>query len=439
MVLNPDHKIGKIKRRIYLKDIFIISISAFGGAGAHLSSLLKRLVHEKKYLSEKEFFEIYSFCQMLPGPTSTETITAIGMKLGGHRLALYTLLLWIFPATLIMTSIVLLLNFYDSKGADLSFTRLLQPMAVAYIFKAAIDLLQNFKSDSLYKKLFIASATLAVAFKNPLIFPIILGLAGYISFKKRDFVPSHNPNPVKIKWKNLILFFSLFILAALAGFLIKAQLGKDANEAIPVLLFENNYRFGTLVFGGGNVLIPMMFEQFVRFKQYLSPQEFILGVGINQALPGPVFSVATYMGGMILKDWGWIWQVLGCIIASIGIYTPGLLFIYFLFPIWDYFKNTSWINKSMPGISAASAGLVLSGAILLMVPTIFDVKGLDNLHLFTIINEWSFVIHNYSFDVINFLFIIISYLIIRYTKIAPTLMVVLTTLLGFLINFDWII
>ncbi len=137
----------------------------------------------------------------------------------------------------------------------------------------------------------------------------------------------------------------------------------------PVVLFENNYRFGSMVFGGGNVLIPMMYEQFVQFKRTIaiSNTDFMTGVGLVQAVPGPVFSFATYISAMGMRPEGWVMQIVGALVGTLGIFLPGLLIIFFVYPLWHQFKNHPVIRKSLEGINATAAGLVASAAILLFM------------------------------------------------------------------------
>jgi chromate transporter len=132
-------------------------------------------------------------------------------------------------------------------------------------------------------------------------------------------------------------------------------------------------RFGqNLLFGGGFVLIPLMFNQFVEIKQYLTANEFLAGVGLVQAMPGPVFSIATYCNAMALKEFGLGGQLIGAIIGTIAIFLPGALLIFFVYPIWNKIKNFTPIKNAIEGINAASAGLVIASAYLLFKPVVLN-------------------------------------------------------------------
>jgi chromate transporter len=134
------------------------------------------------------------------------------------------------------------------------------------------------------------------------------------------------------------------------------------------LIFENTYRYGSIVFGGGHVLIPMMYNQFVEFKHYLTSSEFLAGVGILQAIPGPVFSFATFTGSLALKDYGIMGMMAGGLIGTVAIFLPGILLIFFIYPMWNQIKHFSPVKNAIEGINATSAGLVIASAYLLFKP-----------------------------------------------------------------------
>jgi chromate transporter len=157
----------------------------------------------------------------------------------------------------------------------------------------------------------------------------------------------------------LVLFFGIFLAAAILGVATQNRL---------LLLFENNFRYGSIVFGGGNALIPLMYNQFVEYKHYMEASEFLAGIGFLQAVPGPVFSIASYAGAMSMKDSGFFAQVMGMISSSTAIFLPGILLIFFVYPIWNQIKDYAPINNAVEGINAISAGLVVVSAYLLFLP-----------------------------------------------------------------------
>ncbi len=401
----PSVKVKQIKKIIYFKDIFILALTSVGGSGAHLTLFIKRLVEERQYLSQKEFLDIYSFCQILPGPTSTQTITAIGYKMGGPWRAFVTLLIWVLPASIFMTTLSIFYHYHQSQLPSNNFLKYIQPMVVGFIIVAAIKIYNVVKDKPLNKLLYFGAALLAMLqVLGPYAFPIIIVLGGYITYRyNKNKVGQYKKPNIKIRWRNLTYFFAVFIVAVVSAAILKATDGIE--EARPFLVFENSYRFGSLVFGGGNVLITMMYEQFVEFKAYLTTDEFVSGVGFVQAMPGPVFSLSAYTGSMIMKDWGVQWQIIGGLIGTVAIFLPGTLFIMFLYPIWNRVKKHPLITLAFEGIAAASAGLVLAAAYLLS-------KG--------IAHQWESV-----------LVLTATVLLLLYTKIPSPIIVASVLVLGF--------
>jgi len=344
----------------------VIAISAFGGPAMHIALFIERMVVKKKYLSEAELLELYSLAQMLPGPSSTQTITAMGYKFGGKFLAFLTLLVWILPAFILMSLFSFIYYVLDVNTAAQTF-RFVQPLAVAFVVYAAIKMVRSVANTKLDVLLIVMAFVGAALLRHPLepyvktpwIFPVLLGLGGFISYLKNKGDNVRKRVTIKVPWRYLIVFIAIFIAA---GFVVRF------TDFRAIKLFENTYRFGSLVFGGGNVLIPMMFEQFVNFNGYMDPDQFLNGVGLKQAIPGPIFTITSYMTGVSMHDQGPIWQLIGCVIGTVGIFLPGTLMIFFVYPIWENVKEMNLVQRSLGGIIATSAGLVMAAAYLLFLP-----------------------------------------------------------------------
>ncbi len=356
-------KIKKFRNILFLINVLKLALTAFGGPQIHLVMFQKLLVKKKKFINDDDLKELNSLCSMLPGPTSTQTITAIGFKIGGPTLAFFTLAIWVLPACLIMTFFAIIIHWYNIDNPKLDFLKYMQPMAVGFIIYAAYQIIQMFISKTFHWILLLLSAIVAIIFQTPYLFPILLLIGGIIS-NQVNKEKGVKVKPIKnINWSNFILFLSVLLFAAILGAFTQNKFS---------LLFENTYRYGSIVFGGGFVLIPLMFNQFVEIKQYLTANEFLAGVGLVQAMPGPVFSIATYCNAMALKELGIGGQLIGAIIGTIAIFLPGALLIFFVYPIWNKIKNFTPIKNAIEGINAASAGLVIASAYLLFKPVVLN-------------------------------------------------------------------
>lgn len=355
--VSPHH-------RFFLRDVLTLALSAFGGPQAHISLMLDLLVHRRAYLTEKELMELNALCQFLPGPTSTQTLTAIGMKLGGPSLALLTLIIWITPACLLMTMIALMLHYIEGEGFELEVLRFVRPIAIGFITVAAYRLIRRLITDRMSWFIWFLSVALALTMTSSFIFPTVLLIGGMISnVWRQEQTEKVNYDLSKIRWRNLWIFSGIFLIAILLG---------NFGQLKAFLLFENIYRFGSLVFGGGQVLIPMMFEHFVQVKEYMTAEQFLSGFGIAQAIPGPIFSFASYIGAMSFQERGQLMMLVGANIGTIGIFLPGTLLIFFIYPAWEELKKMRGVRNALAGLNAAATGLIAAAAILLMQPLGFN-------------------------------------------------------------------
>lgn len=349
----------------FLKDVFQLSVTCFGGPQAHLAYYQRVLVEKGGYLSEDELLELYALCQIVPGPTSTQTLTSVGYRLGGAWLAYITLLIWMLPAVIIMTAAGLLIGSFQEKELSLAFTRFIQPMAVGFVAYAAYTISLKTVNTRVGFLLMVGSAVTSYFVKTPIIFPIILLVAGMITAFNYKLHPKQEKKKFNVPWANFFLWAGVFILAAALG---------GITKALPIKLFENFYRNGSLIFGGGQVLVPMLYTEFVQYAKPLhfptSPTEFLSGYALAQAVPGPVFSFSAYLGALSMREYGYGGEILGALVSAAGIFLPGTFLIFFVVRIWDSLKKFRPIRASMEGINAASAGLVAAAAFLLFKPLV---------------------------------------------------------------------
>jgi chromate transporter len=344
--------------------VLLHSITAYGGPQGHLAMMMKTFVQQRKDVTEEELMEYVAFCQLLPGASSSQTLTLIGYKRGGVLLAIITLLIWISPACLIMGSLSFLLQYFGRNALHTDIFKYVQPMAVGFLAYGGIRAFRiSIKNIATFAIMAVSMGT-AYYFKSPWTFPALIILGGIVSNFSNKRIPGVAEKPRKIQWGNIWLFVSLFILAGIFSELARSH---EWITRRPFNLFENFYRFGSLVFGGGDILIAMMLEQYVtRAKsQYLSAEELLTGAGIMRALPGPTFSISAYVGGMTMRNLGMGYQFLGCMIAPIAIFLPSLLLVLFFFPIWNNLKRYVVIYRALEGINAVVVGIMWAATFIL--------------------------------------------------------------------------
>ncbi len=351
--------VRRVRYIIFLRDVLILAVSSFGGPTAHIGLFLDMLVTKHGYLTEQELMELYALCQVLPGPTSTQTITAIGFKLGGPGLAYLTLLIWALPALTIMIVMGLMINVFQEMEISLSFLKFIQPIAVGIVGYSAYKISSSVVKTRTGFFLMMISMLAAYQFRTPWAFPIMLLAGGFVTAFKFEQQPVEEKTSIKINWSNFILWVAVFVFVAAIGAITKY---------LPIRLFENFYRNGSLIFGGGQVLISLLYNEFVEFKQWLTSEEFLSGYGMVQALPGPVFSFSAYIGTVSMKNTDVFQQVLGGIMAAGGVFLPGTFFIFFVSRFWEDLKKYRMVKASLEGIHAVSSGMVIAAAFILFEP-----------------------------------------------------------------------
>ncbi len=367
----------KVRYTDFLKDVLVLSVSCFGGPQAHFAHFEHLLVEKRKYLTEEELIEVNALGQVLPGPTSTQTLTAIAYRLGGPNLAYLTLLIWMLPSVIIMTAAGMLIASFQAKQISLQFTRFIQPMAVGFIAYSAFVIINKTVKHKRTFIIMLLAGILSFIIQSPYIFPTILLIAGCVTAFNYKAHPREPKRKVEVYWSNLFLWIGVLIFAALLGSLTKAT-----PELLPIRLFENFYRNGSLVFGGGSVLTPMLYTEFVQFKKYLSSEDFLSGYALVQALPGPVYSFSSYIGAISMSPFGKSGEMLGAVSSAAGIFLPGTFLIFFMIRVWDRLKSFRAIRASLEGILAANAGLVATAAVILFLPLVKD-EPLKNILLNT--------------------------------------------------------
>ena len=408
-----------LRHASFLRAVFIHSVTAFGGPQAHIGMMMKTFVRNKPYVTEKELMEYNAFCQLLPGASSTQTLTLIGYKRGGVPLAVLTLLIWILPACILMGAFSFLLQYIDKKELGTDIFKFIPPMAAGFLGYAVIHIFPHAIRNTITWIIMLCSvAATYFLFGRTWVIPALIiagGIATNFSLKR---IPQVEQKPRKIRWWNFWLFGIIFLVAGITSELARKN---DWPNRKPINLFENTYRMGSLVFGGGQVLMPMMYEQWsirpeaVRSKNpnavQIDQDKLYTGMGIVQAVPGPVFSIASFAGGMALKDMGTEMQVLGCIIGMIGIFLPSALLVLFFFPIWNNLKKYAAVYRSIEGINAVVVGVMIASS-------------------FYIMRDISFI-EPKTVSLVNILVILGTILLLNFTRILPPFIVITCLLLGY--------
>jgi chromate transporter len=407
----------------FLKNVFLYSITAFGGPQAHVAMMMKFFVHKTPYIKKEELLEYNAFCNLLPGASSTQTVTLIGYKRGGLPLALLTLLIWIAPASILMGAFSFVLYRFTGSGTNNDLFKYVPAMAVGFLAYASVMAFGiSVKNLITWVIMLACTAATYLFFKSPWIFPALIICSGAATNVSKKRIPEFASSKRKVNWGNVWLFAVIFLLAGIASETARTE---NWPARKPLNLFENTYRMGSLVFGGGHVLMPMMYEQYsvrpaarlqndtasARNQIYIRKEDMATGMGIVRAIPGPVFSIASFAGGMALREMGTTMQFLGCLIGTVAIFLPSALLVLFFFPVWNYLKKYAVVYRSLEGINAAVVGIMIAS-------TLYIMRDISLMHANVI-------------SVVNISIIVVTFLLLRFTRIASPFIVAACLLLGY--------
>ncbi len=396
------------RKLLFLKDVFFFTLTAFGGAQAHIGYMLKDFVQRRRYISEQDLLELNALTQVLPGPASTQTLVGMAYKVGGLSLAIVTFLIWILPSAALMAFAAIFLSLLSNQTSLHRVLDTLQPVAIGIVAYAAFQLAKVTLKNQVSVLLALGAFVTTLILKNAYVFPTLILLGGIVT-SAIDTPAEESQLRSKlfaaINTRKVLYFVGILLFFAVLGALIN----RTSPFSLPIRLFENFYRNGILIFGGGQVLVPYMYTEFVEMKQYITSAEFLSGFAFQQALPGPTFSFSSFLGALTLKNAGFgVWgQIGGAIIAVIGINLPGLILILFIVPFWNDLKKISQIKNSLSGINAVSVGFIGAAVLFLMQSQTLDLRSL--------------------------VLMLTSFLLLRYTPLKTPLLILGFILIGFFI------
>lgn len=357
------------RQLLFLRDVFIYTFTAFGGPQAHIAVLLREFVEKRRYVTEEELIELNALAQLLPGPSSTQTLVGIAWKVGGLRLAIITFLIWILPSATLMCMAAISYKMFADKTKFTHILRFVQPVAVGIVAYATYTFANRFIKSRISTMLAIGSLIATLILQSAYAFPLLILLGGIVS-SALETQPQENElrvslfsnvNPNKVAY-----FIGILLFFAVLGAIVR----QTSPFSLPIRLFENFYRNGILIFGGGQVLVPLMYTEFVEVKHYLTNPEFLSGYALQQVLPGPTFSFSSFLGGITMgnRGSGIFGQIAGSAVAVIGLNTPGIILILFIVPFWEDLKKITRIKNSLSGINAVAVGFMATALILLTKP-----------------------------------------------------------------------
>ncbi|UOQ49272.1 chromate efflux transporter [Gracilibacillus caseinilyticus] len=324
-----------------------LGLTSFGGPVAHLAYFKDEYIDRRKWLDDRTYADIIAVCQFLPGPASSQVGISIGMLRGG---ILGGVISWFgFTVPSIMVLIIFALMYQTFSLEEAGFIHSLKIVAAAVVLHALIGLGKKLTPDKSRLTIAVVAAVIMLMYPSAWMQILIIlgaGLLGLSFFKEKA---ESNVQPIAITIPKRIGLTSLAVLISLL--VILPLLNRLSNN--PYLnLFDIFYRVGSLVFGGGHVVLPMI-EREVVPNGLITANEFLAGYGMAQAVPGPLFTFASYLGTMMEG-------IAGAIIVTIAIFLPSFLLIVAALPFLNELRKHASFQGILMGVNASVVGILLA-------------------------------------------------------------------------------
>ena len=334
-----------------LLEIFLVStrlgLTSFGGPTAHLGYFHEEYVRRRKWMDEKSYADLVALAQFLPGPASSQVGIGIGVMRAGVLGGVISFIGFTLPSVIALIFFALLLTGFDIGNAG--WIHGLKIVAVAVVAHAIMGMAEKLTPDLKRKAIALFALIVTLIWQTAFTQVSVILLAALIGFllykqhQENGDVSSQFPIAKSVSAICLLLFFGLLLLLPII---------KEATGSYWIAMFDSFYRSGSLVFGGGHVVLPLLEQELVP-TGWISEEAFLAGYGVTQAVPGPLFTFAAYLG-TVMKGWQ------GGLIATVAVFLPAFLLVLGALPFWDSLRNNSKIKGAIMGVNAAVVGILIS-------------------------------------------------------------------------------
>lgn len=325
-----------------------LGLTSFGGPIAHLGYFHEEYIRRRKWMDEKSYADLVALCQFLPGPTSSQVGIGIGVMRGGLFGGIISFLGFTLPSVIALILFALFLNTFGIE--DSGWINGLKIVAVVVVAHAVIGMGKNFTPDIQRKTIALFAVIVTLIWQTAYTQIAVIFLAGIVGYFLFQQGKSGDENPAAtfpISRRLGTICLSLFF-----GILILLPMLRTVTSSQWIALFDSFYRSGALVFGGGHVVLPLLEQEFVPVG-WIREQEFLSGYGATQAVPGPLFTFAAYIGAVING-----WQ--GGLFATFAIFLPAFLLILGTLPFWDALRKHSKIKGALMAVNASVVGILIA-------------------------------------------------------------------------------
>lgn len=328
-----------------LKASTKLGLTSFGGPTAHLGYFREEYVVKRKWLDDKAYADLVALCQFLPGPASSQVGISVGMLRGGIFGGFLSWFGFTMPSVILLVLFAMLIS---NTAIDSGWIHGLKIVAVAVVAHALMGMSKSLTPD--LTRIVIALGAAAAILLVPTAWAqigiiILAGAIGYALYRNEKA-----PEAVKLALtfgrKTGIAAWSIF-----AGLLIGLPLLRPVIDSALYSIFDVFYRVGSIVFGGGHVVLPMLEREVV--PDWMSADLFISGYGAAQAVPGPLFTLSGYLGQLMAGG-------VGAVIAVVAMFLPSFLLVIGTLPFWSAIRTKSGVQAALKGVNAAVVGILLA-------------------------------------------------------------------------------
>lgn len=349
--MDTEHRSGDVGTSPPAEVLFVflkLGLTSFGGPVAHLGYFREEFVARRKWLDEASYADLVALCQFLPGPASSQVGLAVGLSRAGYLGALAAWVGFTIPS-----AVALVLFAYGvealGKVAGSAWLHGLKIAAVAVVAQAVLGMMRSLAPDRERATFAVAAAVIVLAVPTALgqVSAIALGgVAGILLLRNSATSEHHVHMPLTVSRAEGVIALLVFVVLLIGLPLATSQGGGQGLQ-----LFNSFYRSGSLVFGGGHVVLPLLQAEVV--PRWIDNDAFLAGYGAAQAVPGPLFTFAAYLGAVI---GGWATATL-CLIA---VFLPSFLLVIGALPFWETIRRKPIARSAMRGVNAAVVGLLLA-------------------------------------------------------------------------------
>ena len=339
----------EINNFVIFFEFLLLGLTSFGGPVAHIAYFRDNFVLKKKWFDEKTYLDIVSFSNFLPGPSSSQVGMCIGYLKNGILGSFFAWLGFTLPSAVIMILFAFGYSYFD-EYISLGFLNGIKAVVIIIVLQAIIGMSRQHLND--LKKILIATFTaitlvLFDLYSYQFFLLSVAAVIGLVLFNDQQKI---KPGKIEIHYSSI-----MFILVFLILF-ISLPILSNFYDIISIEISDKFFRTGSLVFGGGHIVLPLLKNEILNFN-LIDEETFIFGYGLAQAIPGPLFTFSAFLGSSLNIEIG---KLASGILCLLMIFLPSFLLVLGVMPYWSFFRSLNYIRNCLIGVNACVVGLLIA-------------------------------------------------------------------------------